>query len=406
MKKRMCHSTSVPQVKRAPLDSYPIIIVGSGLFGLTIAQLVASKLNKRVLIIEKRNHPGGNSWSETDPTTGIEFHTYGSHLFHTNNLRVWNFVNQFTEFTNYRHRVLAKHNDAFFNIPINLQTMSQFFGKAFSPNQARLYFEELPNKSEGLPRNFAEAAISSIGHPLYAAFFESYTKKQWQTDPRSLPAETFKRIPIRFTFNSDYFDDTYQGLPKHGYSQLINRMLQNPNIDYLLNTDFFEFNRYDLQGKLIIYTGPIDRYYDYQHGVLGWRTLDFRREIVDVSDFQGNAVVNYPDLDVEFTRIHEFRHLHPERKYEPNKTLIMREYSRFAGKSDEPYYPINTTEDRLKLKLYREKAKREKNVIFGGRLGSYQYLDMHMAIASAFTTFENEVCPLLINLESLGDSHA
>jgi UDP-galactopyranose mutase len=183
-------------------------------------------------------------------------------------------------------------------------------------------------------------------------------------------------------------------------------MLNHPKIDYLLETDFFDLNRKDLQGRIIVYTGPIDRYFNYQHGVLGWRTLDLIQEVVELTDFQGNSVVNYPDPDEEFTRIHEFRHLHPERKYQTNKTLIMREYSRFAGKKDEPFYPINTEEDRLKLKLYRERIKKETNVIFGGRLGSYQYLDMHMAIASAFTTFENEVRPLLANLQSCGDSNA
>jgi UDP-galactopyranose mutase len=187
----------VPRVNHASLAAYPVIIVGSGLFGLTIAQLVAMELNKHVLIVEKRSHPGGNSWSQTDSVTGIEFHTYGSHLFHTNNLRVWNFVNQFSEFTNYRHRVFAKHKDSFFSIPINLHTLSQFFGKAFSPDQARRYFEAFTNEDKVPPRNFAEAAISTIGLPLYQAFFESYTRKQWQTDPILLPAETFRRIPVR-----------------------------------------------------------------------------------------------------------------------------------------------------------------------------------------------------------------
>ena len=396
----------MPYVNRASLGAYPVIVVGSGLFGLTIAQLVATELNKHVLIIEKRSHPGGNSWSQTDSVTGIEFHTYGSHLFHTNNVRVWNFVNQFSEFTNYRHRVFAKHKDSFFNIPINLQTMSHFFGKTFSPDQAKRYFEAFANENIASPSNFAEAAISTIGLPLYEAFFEGYTRKQWQTDPTLLPAETFRRIPIKYTFNSDYFDDLYQGLPKHGYSQLIHKMLNHPKIDCLLETDFFDLNRKDLKDRVIVYTGPIDRYFNYQHGVLGWRTLDLIQEVVELSDFQGNSVVNYPDPDVEFTRIHEFRHLHPERKYQPNKTLIMREYSRFAGKEDEPFYPINTAEDRLKLKLYRERIKQERNVIFGGRLGSYQYLDMHMAIASAFTTFENDVRPMLANLQSFGDSNA
>lgn len=392
----------MPVVERASLEAYAVIVVGSGFFGLTVANQVAKELDTNVLIIEKRNHPGGNSWSETDPITGIEFHSYGSHLFHTNNPKVWNFVNQFSEFTSYRHRVLAKHKNDFFNIPINLQTISQFFGKSFNPTQARQYFGELAKESEPPPSNFAEAAISTIGLPLYEAFFEGYTRKQWQIDPKLLPVETFKRIPVRFTYNPDYFDDVYQGLPKNGYSELIKNMLVHPKIDLLLNTDYFDLDSRKLQNKVIVYTGPIDRYYNFEFGALGWRTLDFEREVMSISDYQGNSVVNYPDLNVSFTRIHEFRHLHPERKYDPDRTLIVREFSRFAGKRDEPYYPINTAEDRSKLKLYREKINRERKVIFGGRLGSYQYLDMHMAIASAFTTFENEVRPLIMGSDSIG----
>jgi len=364
--------------------------VGSGLFGSTVGRLFVEEFKLPVLILEKRNHPGGNSWSEIDSETGIEFHTYGSHLFHTSNQKVWDYINKFSEFTNYRHKVVAKHQNKFFNIPINLQTLSNFFDYPFTPSEAAIFLNQF-HQSTQEQSSFEELARDKLGDRLYEAFFMHYTRKQWQTDPKLLPGEIFRRIPIRFNFNSEYFDDTFQGLPKDGYSKLITNLLNHHLIHVSLNTDFFNLRSTLKDKQIIVYTGPLDRYFDYCQGVLGWRTLDLELEVVKVKDFQGNSVVNYVDADVPYTRIHEFKHLHPERHYTSNQTLIMREYSRFANREDEPYYPINSRQDRKNLEKYRELAKKEQNVFFGGRLGSYLYLDMHMAIASAFNLFENSI---------------
>lgn len=381
------HLVSKPQPSH-----YDLIVVGSGFFGSTIARLSAETVNKKVLIVERRSHVGGNSWSEIDDETGIEFHTYGSHLFHTSNERVWEFVNRFSSFNSYKHKVFAVHKERFFPIPINLLTLSQFFGRSFTPEQARLFLE---SKSVGFKERdtFESAAISSVGTELYEAFFRGYTFKQWQTDPKNLPRETFSRIPVRLDFNMNYFSDKYEGLPTAGYSKLFENLLSHFNIDISLQTDFFEI-RGEIPPEIpTVYTGALDRFFDYQYGELGWRTLDFQIERLNIEDFQGNSVVNYPDVSVPFTRIHEFKHLHPERSYPTKKTLIMKEFSRRAGKSDEPYYPINSPGDREKLDGYRELMAREANVIFGGRLGTYKYLDMHMAIASALNVFETKLLP-------------
>lgn len=373
---------------------YQIIVVGSGFFGSTIARLFVERFYKPVLVIEKRSHIGGNAWSEIDHETGIEFHKYGSHLFHTSNENVWKFVTRFSEFNNYIHSVVARYENRFFPIPINLLTLSQFYGRTFTPREAKELFESFRDRAiHSDAETFESAAISSIGPDLYEAFFKGYTEKQWQVPPRLLPRETFGRIPIRLNFNSRYFSDKYEGLPVIGYGQLFNRILDQQFIHVLLNTDYFDIKDEIPENCLLIYTGALDRFFEFQYGNLGWRTLDFILERFSVDDFQGTSVVNYPDLNVPFTRIHEFKHLHPERTYGGNKTLIMREFSRQATPEDEPYYPINSVNDRARLLKYRQMAALKSNVIFGGRLGTYQYLDMHMAIASAFNVFSSEVEP-------------
>jgi UDP-galactopyranose mutase len=387
----------MPAIKRFNLSDYELIICGSGLFGLTIAREYLRAFDKRVLVLEKRPHPGGNSWSEIDDETGIEVHKYGSHLFHTSNEKVWAFVNQFSEFIPYRHKVIAKTGTRFFGLPINLLTLSQFFGNAFSPQEARDFLSKVAVNID-TPKNFEEAAISQIGVELYETFFQNYTRKQWQTNPTDLGADVYRRIPVRFTFEDGYFNDTYQGLPKHGYADLIKRMLDHEKLDLVLEFDFNSIKQEIGDQQIVVYTGPIDQYFDYTFGALGWRTLDFEIERLAIDDFQGNSVVNYVDLDIPFTRIHEFKHLHPEREYLPLSTLIMKEYSRFANQGDEPYYPINTQENRKKLVKYRELISKTSNVFFGGRLGSFQYLDMHMAIASALTMFSNEILPATMKL--------
>jgi UDP-galactopyranose mutase len=279
-------------------------------------------------------------------------------------------------------------------MPINLATINQFFRKEFSPEQAEEFIKNQTNSGAAASAtNLEDRAIALIGQPLYEAFIKGYTEKQWQTNPKELPAEIISRLPVRFTDDNRYFSDKYEGLPKDGYLNWIENLADHPKIEVRLNTDYFEYKTRNQIPVPVVYTGPIDRYFNYEFGELGWRTLDFESEVITVGDFQGTSVVNYADIDVPFTRIHEFRHLHPERGYQDEMTYVSREYSRFAGVNDEPYYPINTDGDRNTLSKYRDLIKGEANVWFGGRLGSYKYLDMHMAIASALTTFENEIEP-------------
>ncbi len=379
---------------------YDLIIVGSGFFGLTVAERTATQLDKRVLILERRSHLGGNAYSEPEPETGIEVHRYGAHLFHTSNKRVWDYVRQFTEFTGYQHRVFTIYQGRVYPMPVNLATICEYFGRYLTPEQAReLVAEQAGEFDAKTARNFEEKAISLIGRPLYEAFFRGYTAKQWQTDPTELPAANISRLPVRYDFNNRYFNDTYEGLPVDGYTAWLKRMADHPNIEVRLDVDFFDVREQIPAGTPIVYTGPLDRYFDYSEGELGWRTLDFESEVLrDRGDFQGTSVMNYADENVPYTRIHEFRHFHPERDYPTDKTVIVREFSRFAESGDEPYYPINTPDDRAKLEKYRELAKREardRNVLFGGRLGTYKYLDMHMAIGSALSAFDNKIAPHL-----------
>lgn len=384
------------------MTSYDLIVVGSGFFGLTVAERAASQLGKKVLIVERRNHLGGNAYSEAEPETGIEVHKYGAHLFHTSNERVWNYVNQFTDFTDYQHRVFAMHDGTAYQFPMGLGLINQFFGKYYSPDEARQLIKDQAGEFDvDEAQNLEEKAIALIGRPLYEAFIRDYTAKQWQTDPKELPAGNITRLPVRYTFNNRYFNDTYEGLPVDGYAAWLENMAKHELIDVQLDTDWFEVCeqvREENPDAPVVYTGPLDRYFDFSEGELGWRTLDFELEVLPTGDFQGTPVMNYNDADVDYTRIHEFRHFHPERqdKYPKDKTVIMKEYSRFAESGDEPYYPINTPEDRTKLEAYRRRAAaeaRENNVLFGGRLGTYQYLDMHMAIASALSMFDNKLAP-------------
>lgn len=369
-----------------------LLIVGSGLFGLTIANRAAQELNLNVLIIEKRNHLGGNAWSSLDAPTGIEVHNYGSHLFHTSNKKVWEFANGISPFRDYRHTVYARLNDFVYQLPINLNTINQFFGKNFTPMEASDFLKKISQTSEK-PLNFEDKVVSVIGVELYKAFYKGYTIKQWGTDPKLLPAEMASRLPVRTTRNNRYFKDTYEGLPSEGYFGFLSNMISDERIQILLNTDYLEMRNEFNPSLFTVYTGPIDRYFEYAHGKLGWRTLDFQTETLDIVDYQGTAVMNYPDIEIPFTRIHEFKHLVPEKQAMVDKTIIAREFSRFAELGDEPYYPINTELDRQVYEIYREKAKSEKNIIFGGRLGTYKYLDMDMAIASAFVAFENKILP-------------
>lgn len=379
-----------------------LLIVGSGLFGLTIAERAVAEHGAKVTIIDRRPHVGGNAYSEADEQTGIEVHKYGAHLFHTSNERVWEYVNRFTEFTGYQHKVYTTHQGEVYPMPINLGTVNQFFRSARTPDEARELIQEQAGEFAGKdPENLNDKGISLIGRPLYEAFIKNYTGKQWQTDPKDLPASIISRLPVRYTYNNRYFNDTYEGLPKDGYTAWLERMADHPNIEVQLNTDYFDtsqpLNKDAVRGNIpVVYTGPMDRYFDYELGELGWRTIDLETEHHDVGDFQGTSVMNYADAEIPYTRIIEPRHFHPERDYYPSdRTVIQREYSRFAESGDEPYYPINSGCDRERVLAYRKLADAEPRTLFGGRLGTYQYLDMHMAIGSALTMADNKLPDLL-----------
>lgn len=374
---------------------FDLIVVGSGFFGLTVAQQCAEWWGLRVAVVERRSHIGGNAYSEIDPDTGIEIHRYGAHLFHTSNKRVWDYVNRFTDFTGYVHRVWTTVDGVVYPMPVNLGTINQFFSAAYSPDEARALIAEQASEVAGEDvTDFESKGVSLVGRPLFDAFFKNYTAKQWQTDPRDLPASVISRLPVRYTYDSRYFNDAYEGLPVDGYTAWLRRMADDERIEVFLDTDFFDtnqpLNRDAVVGRVpVVYTGPIDRYFDFSEGDLSWRTVDFEKEVVPTGDFQGCSVMNYGDLSVDYTRIIEFRHFHPERDYQKERSVIFREYSRFAGRDDEPYYPVNTADDRRKLLAYRALAAAQPDVYFGGRLGSYQYLDMDMAIASALTLVSN-----------------
>jgi UDP-galactopyranose mutase len=368
-----------------------LVVVGSGFYGSTMARLFVEKFDGDVLILEKRNHIGGNAWSSRDESTGIEVHHYGTHLFHTSNLKVLNFLKRFTEFNNYQHKVWTTHNNRIYSLPINLLTISQIYERALSPNEARalIDLESQLNAEDSYKKDSLEKwAISKVGKKIYDSLIRDYTHKQWQVAPNDLPSEIIARLPIRFNFDNRYFNDDFEGLPVDGYGNLFKRLLDHPRITVSLDTDYFDTPYFQNKSVKQIFSGPIDKYFDYRHGLLGWRTLDFSVERRDVGDFQGTSVMNFSDLDVPYTRIHEFKHLHPEREQSPSETIIMKEFSRFALSSDEPYYPISSADDREKMRLYREEVAKTPHVIFGGRLGTYKYLDMHAAIASAFVDFE------------------
>lgn len=396
------------------MDQPDVLVVGAGIFGLTVAERLATQQGKRVLVVDKRDHIGGNAYSEFDTETGIECHRYGAHLFHTSDEAVWQYVNQFTKFTSYVHHVYAMHQrkgaerPEVFSMPVSLGTINQFFRSNYTPDEAReLIAEQAKNnpaaKENRQPTNLAEQGISLIGEPLFNAFIKNYTAKQWQTPAEELSPEIIKRLPVRYTYNNRYFKDTYEGLPQDGYEAWFQRMVESGNksrgsVTVKLKTDYFKdanIKRLRDDGVTTIYTGPIDQFYDYQFGELSWRSLKLDKEVVNVHDFQGCPVMNYNDLIPKFTRIHEFKHFHPERAdnvakwpgYAPdyNKTVIVREYSKAWQQGDEPYYPINTTKDKAKLAKYQDlaQADKSKQIYFGGRLGEYAYYDMDKSFASA-----------------------
>lgn len=383
---------------------YDVLIVGAGLFGLTMAERLVHECDKKVLMIDKRNHLGGNCYSEFDPETGIECHKYGAHLFHTSDERVWEYVNKFTTFTNYVHKVYTTHAGEVYPLPINLGTINQFFHAAYTPDEAKVTIAGQAATAPAEPQNLAEQGVSLIGKPLFDAFIKNYTAKQWQTPAEELSPDIIKRLPVRYNYDNRYFNNTHEGLPTDGYEAWFKQMVVacGDQLEVRLETDYFddpEIQRLRDQGILTIYTGPIDRFYNFEFGELKWRSLTLEKEVLDVDDFQGCPVMNYADLEPKYTRIHEFKHFHPERAsnptyadtaYAPNsgKTVIVREYSKTWHQGEEPYYPVNTAEDRAILEQYQALAAKDPTVVFGGRLGEYAYYDMDKTIAAALDKFD------------------
>lgn len=369
-------------------------VIGAGFFGSVIAERIATILKEKVVVLEKRDHIGGNSNSYFDHATGIEVHQYGSHIFHTKNEDVWDYVTRFTAFNHYQHKVLSKYNNRLYPIPINLQTINSFYGVALHPFEVNAFLQnEIAKEGEIDITNFEGKTISTIGRPLYEAFIKGYTAKHWKKDPKLLPATIAGRLPVINTFEDHYFNDPYQGLPLIGYHELFKKILSNPLIDVCLSVDYFDIRERIPKDALVIYSGPLDKYYNYKHGRLSWLTLDFEKEIYSYKDYQGSAVINYADFDNRYTRSHEFRYYHPERNYSQTRTVVMKERSRLAEPDDVRYYPINSKEDQEKLRQYKAELGKEENTLFGGRLGSYQYINMDQAIAQALWIFKNKVIP-------------
>jgi UDP-galactopyranose mutase len=374
------------------LNSLKYLVVGSGFFGSVIAERIAEDMGEHVLVLDKRNNIGGTSYSKSDRKTGIEYHKYGSHIFHTSLEDVWKYINRFCTFNAYRHKVLTTYDNKVYQMPINLGTINEFYETNLTPHEAEDFIKgEIEKENIANPSNLEDKAVSMIGRPLYEAFIKGYTIKQWGTDPRNLPADVIKRLPVRFSYKSDYFDHPWQGIPEQGYGELFRNLLAHPKIDLYLDTDFFEIRDLIPPECCVIYTGRLDQFFDYKHGILGWRTLRFEREVYQVDDFQGTSVMNYAELSVPYTRTHEFKHLHEEREYPDKITLVFREYAEDLAANDNPYYPVNTLKDKELLREYRQEALKLNNVIFGGRLAEYKYLNMDQTIASALKIYEDEI---------------
>lgn len=369
------------------------LVVGSGFFGSVIAERIANDMREKVVVIEKRGHIGGNSYSYFDKETGIECHKYGTHIFHTSIERVWKYICRFTGFTNYQHKVLTEYKGKVYAMPINLGLINSFYGLNLRPEEAKKFIaREIGKEKIACPGNLEEQAISLIGRGLYEAFIKGYTAKQWKTDLRSLPADIFTRLPIRYDYNSCYFSDIWQGMPCDGYTEIFNRILNNENITVFRNTDYYKIARLIPKNCFVVFTGPIDHYFGHRHGKLGWRSLYFKKEILNVPDHQGTSVMNYAEESVPYTRIHEFKHLHRERNYKIRKTVILKEYPKGASRTeDELYYPVNTCNDKEIYLKYLNESRKLRNVLFGGRLGSYRYFDIDRTIDSALETYEKEI---------------
>ncbi|EJR69129.1 MULTISPECIES: UDP-galactopyranose mutase [Bacillus cereus group] len=364
---------------------YDYLIVGAGLFGAVFAH-EASKKGKKCLVIDKRNHIGGNVYTEN--IEGINVHKYGAHIFHTNNKKIWDYVNDFVEFNRYTNSPVANFKGEIYNLPFNMNTFNKLWG-VITPQEAKEKIEEQKKDSKITePKNLEEQAISLVGTDIYEKLIKGYTEKQWGRSATELPSFIINRLPVRFTYDNNYFNDKYQGIPIGGYNVIIEKMLENSEVR--LGVDFFK-NRQELEGlaQKIVFTGMVDQFFDYKYGVLEYRSLQFENETIsNIDNYQGNAVVNYTDRETPYTRIIEHKHFEFGSQ---DKTVITKEYPSEWKPGDEPYYPINNKKNTDLYKKYKELADKEENVIFGGRLATYKYYDMHQIIGSALVTVEKEL---------------
>ncbi len=359
-----------------------VAIVGAGFTGAVLAHELA-KAGHNIEVFESRNHIAGNCYTERDEKSGVIIHKYGPHIFHTDREDVWNYVNRFTEFKPYINRVKTTAQGRVFSLPINLHTINQYFNKTLSPVEAKEFIQRIADSTIDEPESFEEQALKLIGKDLYEAFFKAYTTKQWGVDPKELPASILKRLPVRFNYDDNYFNHKFQGMPVEGYTPIVAALLSADNIQVYLETPFRSVQVKDYDH--VFYTGPIDAWFNYEEGRLGYRTLDFIREEHE-GDYQGCAVMNYGDLAVPYTRIIEHKHFAPWEHHIP--TVIFKEYSRACTEDDIPYYPIRLVNEKALLKTYIDKAKAEKGVSFLGRLGTYRYLDMDDTIAEGLFASE------------------
>ncbi|WP_449619705.1 UDP-galactopyranose mutase [Robertmurraya sp. Marseille-Q9965] len=365
---------------------FDYLVVGSGLFGSTFAY-EAAKRGKRVKVLEKRNHIGGNIY--TEEVEGINVHKYGAHIFHTNDKEIWDYINQFAEFNRYTNSPVANYRQEIYNLPFNMNTFNKLWG-VITPEEAKAKIEE-QRKAANIerPSNLEEQAISLVGTDIYEKLIKGYTEKQWGRKATELPSFIIKRLPVRFTYDNNYFNDRYQGIPIGGYTQIIEKMLSSELIEVELNVDFFtNKEKYLREYPCVIYTGMIDQFYEYKYGELEYRSLRFESFVLEQENYQGNSVVNYTDAETPFTRIIEHKHF--EFGNQP-KTVITKEYPKTWEIGDEPYYPVNDDANNEKFRKYRQLAEEQTNVIFGGRLGMYKYYDMHQVIAAALAVTKKEL---------------
>ena len=374
------------------MQEVDVIVAGAGLWGCTVARVLA-EAGRKVLVLEKRDVVGGNVRCATDPETGIEVHTYGSHIFHTHLDDVWNFVRRFVAFNGYQHKVLARYNGKTYFLPLGLTLVNQFYGLDLTPAELPAFIRAEAAKAPATDgaANFETQAISFVGKPLYDAFIREYTRKQWGTDPKNLSADIIRRLPVRASYDVNYFPDYRQGIPLSGYNSLFDRLLDHPNVSVRCRAGFHFGTVAELglpAATPVFYSGPVDALFDYRFGALPWRSLRFETERVAVPDFQGTSVVNYTGAEVPYTRIHEFKHYHPEDRavMEAPSTIVCREYPKTWQPGDEPYYPVDTAASRELLARYRAEAAKTPNLIVGGRLGGYGYYDMDRSIGNALET--------------------